>query len=97
MSNVKLNASDTDEAETKMLCGTEETDAVYSAAVCEAVVPPETEEEYNAQLKRDTVLYGALFKRATDMEYFSMLPLQPAQKKQLVERMIELKALDQIV
>ena len=69
----------------------QETDEIHSEAVCRAVLPPETQEEYEFQLKKDGNRYGHLFKTQEDLEYFSMLPLQPEVKRQVLQRFIELE------
>lgn len=69
----------------------EEDEECISEAVCLAALPPETEEEFDFQLRKDQNLYGHLFKRKDDLELFSMLPIQPHIKKQVIQRAIELE------
>ena len=66
-------------------------DAVVSPAVCAAVLPPETLDEFKSQLSKDTALYGGCFSSSEELEYFSMLPVQPAVKKQVLLRALELE------
>jgi hypothetical protein len=69
----------------------EEEEVVSSASICGAVAPGDTQAAFESQLRRDTDLYGAHLKKNDDMEYFSMLPLQPDVKKKVFERFMELE------
>jgi hypothetical protein len=50
-------------------------DPIPSVAVQQAVLPPQSIEESEEEIKRYKYQHGDLFKSSTDCEYFAMLPL----------------------
>lgn len=53
--------------------------------------PPETKEEWQAEIDRGKSLYGALFKNSEEFEYFWMLPLNDNQRRELLKQLYEEK------
>ena len=64
--------------------------AESSAAVCRAELPSECIHTIHKQIKKNAKAYANVFRHSEDAEYFAMLPLQPQQKKWVLDRACEI-------